>query len=201
MLSESQVECGAAPINRNRKFSPAGHAALQLTRAADYALRAIVYLAGLPPGVRLMLPDLARATQLPESFLSKILQSLCRAGFIESHRGHFGGFRILPAARTATMVDIIEVIEGPISLNSCTEPHAEGHCGPDCALHSVWLAAQAAVLRVLKARTIGELAAEQRTSLFRQNRISASRLPGMPTITLEEVRRPYSTSELRAGGG
>ena len=73
---------------------------LQLNRAADSAIRAMIHLAGFPENERLMLPELTRVTGAPESFLSKILQELCRRGMVISSRGQSGGFQILPLDET-----------------------------------------------------------------------------------------------------
>jgi len=86
---------------------------MQLTRAADYGIRVMIHMATLPAHERALLPALARATSAPQSFLSKVLQALCRAGFIVSRRGQAGGFEILPAGRKASVRSVIEAIEGP----------------------------------------------------------------------------------------
>ena len=69
---------------------------MQLTRAADYAVRVMVHLAAVAPGTRASRTELAGAVDCPEQFLSKVLQSLTRAGLVTSHRGNTGGFE-LPA--------------------------------------------------------------------------------------------------------
>src|SRR3974377_1545064 len=95
------------------------NSSMQLTRAADYAVRVMVQLAASPTEKRVLLPELAAATDAPESFLSKVLQALSRAGLIDSKRGHTGGFLISNRGRGASMLDVIEAIDGPISLNLC----------------------------------------------------------------------------------
>ena len=55
---------------------------MQLTRAADYAVRVMIHLAGLPPETRASRAELAEAAECPEQFLSKVLQSLTRAGLV-----------------------------------------------------------------------------------------------------------------------
>ncbi len=69
---------------------------MQLTRAADYAVRVMIHLASLPVGTVVSKTLLAKATEAPESFLSKILQMLARAGLIRAQRGVVGGFSLLP---------------------------------------------------------------------------------------------------------
>jgi len=131
---------------------------MQLTRAADYGVRVMIHLATLPAGERALLPRLASATGTPESFLSKVLQSLCRAKFIASRRGQAGGFEMLPAGREATMRAVIEAIDGPIRLNVCLMSGAS--CGRKlhCPAHPVWTSAQEAMMAVLDASSIAALA-------------------------------------------
>jgi Rrf2 family protein len=133
---------------------------MQLTRAADYAVRVMVHLATLPAHERALLPALAEATGAPESFLSKVLQALSRAKLITSRRGQSGGFEILPRGREASMREVIEAIDGPIFLNVCLI--SERACGREnwCPAHPVWAQAQQAMLDVLSKARISELASQ-----------------------------------------
>src|ERR1017187_11014032 len=58
---------------------------MQLTRAADYAVRVMIHLAGLPPGARVSRSELSVIAECPEQFLCKVLQNLTRAGLVISH--------------------------------------------------------------------------------------------------------------------
>ncbi len=133
---------------------------MQLTRAADYAVRVMIYLADRPEGERTMLPVLARATDTPMSFLSKVLQALGRGRLISSWRGKAGGFAILPAGRNASMLDVIEVIDGPICLNLCLVSGKSCDRKHHCPAHPVWVKAQRAMLDVLMSVSIAALAEE-----------------------------------------
>jgi Rrf2 family protein len=131
---------------------------MQLTRAADYAARVMIHLAGLPAGTRVSRDDLAQAAECPEQFLSKVLQGLTRAGLIVSHRGNTGGFELPSHRRSATMLDIVEAIEGPLHLNVClASAHA---CTRQswCPAHEVWEQTQAAMTRALNSASISDLA-------------------------------------------
>lgn len=131
---------------------------MQLTRAADYAVRVMIHLAGLPPGKRTSRDELAAAAECPEQFLSKVLQNLTRAGLVISHRGNTGGFELPPAHREASLLQVIEAIEGPLRLNLCLT--SEHGCTRQswCPAHGVWNQAQAAMAEVLRQSTIGSLA-------------------------------------------
>lgn len=139
---------------------------MQLTRAADYAVRVMVHLATLPAEQRAFLPDLADATSAPESFLSKVMQSLSRAELVTSRRGKAGGFAILPRGREATMREVIEAIDGPICLNVCLNGGKECERKSWCPAHPVWARAQRAMIDVLMSVTVTAM---------------ASRLPAAPT--------------------
>ena len=139
---------------------------MQLTRAADYAVRVMVHLAGLPPTARVSRGDLSIAADCPEQFLAKVLQSLTRAGLVVSHRGNTGGFELDEFHRSASILEIIEAIEGPIRLNLClTNDHACTRQGW-CPAHCVWGDAQDAMVAVLRAARIDTLA--RRAALSRQ---------------------------------
>lgn len=133
---------------------------MQLTRAADYGVRVMIHMATLPAHQRTRLPALARATGAPESFLSKVLQALCRAGFLASRRGQAGGFEMLPAGHQASVRTVIEAIEGPICLNLCLVHGASCSRKSTCPAHPVWVRAQGAMLGVLNTATVADLAIE-----------------------------------------
>jgi cytochrome b6-f complex iron-sulfur subunit len=71
---------------------------MQLTRAADYAVRVMIHLATLPAGTRISRDSLAAATEVPTHFLSKVLQQLSRARLIAVQRGTSGGFSLAVSA-------------------------------------------------------------------------------------------------------
>src|SRR5271157_5202764 len=130
---------------------------MQLTRAADYAVRVMIHLAGLPPGTRSSRGELAREAECPEQFLSKVLQSLTRAGLVISHRGNTGGFELREPHRGTSLLNVVQAIEGPVRLNLClTSDHA---CDRQerCPAHGVWAEAQEAMLGVLRSASINTL--------------------------------------------
>ncbi len=131
---------------------------MQLTRAADYATRVMVHLAGLPTETRASRSELAETAQCPEQFLSKVLQSLTKAGLVVSHRGNTGGFELPADKRNSSLLDIIEAVEGPVRLNICLVSDDSCPRQSWCPAHGVWIEAQEALLRVLRQTNISELA-------------------------------------------
>ena len=133
---------------------------MQLTRGADYGVRVMIQLALPDSDVRLSLPALAQATDAPESFLSKVLQSLARAGLISSRRGQAGGFRITQRGRESSMREVIEAVDGPICLNVCLVHGRSCARKGHCPAHPVWAQAQQAMLDVLSHATVAGLASQ-----------------------------------------
>jgi Rrf2 family protein len=136
------------------------NSSMQLTRAADYAVRVMIHMAALHTEGRVSLPELAAATDAPESFLSKVLQALSRAGLISSRRGQLGGFQISQGGREASMLKVIEAIDGPICLNVCLVSGKSCNRKTHCPAHPVWAQAQMAMLEVLSRAKVAELAFE-----------------------------------------
>jgi Rrf2 family protein len=130
---------------------------MQLTRAADYAVRVMIHLASLPSGTRLPLNMLAQAVNVPESFLSKVLQSLTRAGLVASRRGTDGGFTLAAGTNTASMLDVIQAIDGPIQLNVCLAHDGSCARSGNCPAHPVWLRAQEALVKVLAEARLSDM--------------------------------------------
>lgn len=118
----------------------------------------MIHLAGLPLGSRPNRAELAAAAECPEQFLSKVLQNLTRAGLVTSHRGNTGGFELPRSRRTASVLEVVEAVEGPIHLNLCLTSDRACERQSWCPAHSVWAEAQDAMAEVLRKATIGDLA-------------------------------------------
>ena len=138
---------------------------MQITRAAEYAIRGVLYLCQQPEGSICLLSEISERQKIPPSFLSKIFQSLSRAGIVSSSRGTGGGFMLVKDPHDITLLDVIEAIEGQISLNMCLSNGQMCEQRPTCAVHSVWREAQNHLLELLKNKTFAELAEENQKLL------------------------------------
>jgi Rrf2 family protein len=101
---------------------------MQITRQADYALRAVIYLSRLAPEQRAATSQIAAEQQIPPSFLAKIVSQLSVAGLLQTSRGARGGVSLAKNPAEITLLDVVEAIDGPILLNECVA------CGGVCAL-------------------------------------------------------------------
>lgn len=109
-----------------------------ITRATEYAIRAVLYMAKQPRGEIVYKRDICRSQEVTPAFLTKILQPLIKSGIVGSQRGVGGGFYLLKHPAEITLYDIVSAEEGPLYLNQClTEP---GACHRDlfCPVHGAW---------------------------------------------------------------
>ena len=92
---------------------------MRLTRAAEYAVRCMVYLAQQGKGILAARQKIASHADIPAHFLAKIAQDLARAGFIEIRQGARGGFILLKDPESITLLEVVETMIGEIYLNDC----------------------------------------------------------------------------------
>ena len=129
-----------------------------VTRSADYAVRVVVHLASFPPGTRLQLYDVAEVTSVPRHYLAKVVRRLIRAGLVESRRGTGGGVSLAVAPERLSMLDVIEIMDGPIQLNLCVTPGMTCDRRGWCSSHLVWIQARDLLVNVLRQASVAEMA-------------------------------------------
>jgi Rrf2 family protein len=97
-----------------------------------------------------MADDLAAVTSVSKPFLAKILQKLTKAGIVRSFRGVKGGFRLTRRPKDITLLDVIEAIEGAISMNKCVVDQRFCELHETCTVHPVWVGIRTSVEELLK---------------------------------------------------
>jgi Rrf2 family protein len=118
----------------------------------------MIYLASLPPRVKAQRAAIARAADVPASFLSKLMQRLVSAGLVASSRGSGGGFELAVPRRKVTLLDILEALEGETRLNLCLADGPSCNRKSWCPAHVVWQEAQEALTGVLRRASLDKLA-------------------------------------------
>ena len=92
---------------------------MRITVECDYALRIILYLAGLKEGCKADSATIAEVQKIPQRFNIKIMRKLTMAGIIKSYKGVKGGYALAKPPAEITLLDVVEVIDGDINLNKC----------------------------------------------------------------------------------
>lgn len=135
---------------------------MQITKQADYALRAVLYLAQAEPNSRIATGKIAQAQHIPSSFLAKIISQLSIAGLLQTSRGAHGGVTLARDPDEISLLEVVEAIDGPIHINQCTGD--EGYClhEDDCPMAPIWHDAQRELVERLRNTYFGPLARQKK---------------------------------------
>lgn len=128
---------------------------MQITRQADYAMRAVMYLAKLGPDRKAATSQIAQEQQIPPSFLAKIVSQLSVAGLLQTSRGARGGVSLARPPEEISFLEVVEAIDGPILINECVIDSGSCTFGETCALRPVFCEAQAELVARLENTTFG----------------------------------------------
>jgi Rrf2 family protein len=134
---------------------------MQVTRAGEYAVIGLLYLAKQPTGRTVMIDEISEKEHIPRSFIAKIFQSLAKGGFVLSHRGAKGGFSLAKPAHEINLLQIFTCIENAFALQKCVTLDPECVVSHDrlqsCALCGVFAEAQGRVNEVFARTTLQSL--------------------------------------------
>lgn len=134
---------------------------MQLTRQADYAIRALLHLSAVEPGNVVQTREIASSEGIPEKYLPTIMRTLARAGLVRTLRGNQGGVLLARGPEDINLLEVIEAIEEPIMLNRCLRE--EGECSREsfCPVHPVWDRIQQTLIDRLESTSFADLASEK----------------------------------------
>jgi Rrf2 family protein len=132
---------------------------MHVTAKADYAVRAVVELAGSSQGSPRKVDDVAKAQGIPVSFLENILTQLRSSGIVRSQRGPEGGYWLAQPAEELNLANVIRAVEGPLVGVRGQRPEEIEYVGSAESLQQVWIALRASLRKVLEHVTVADVAA------------------------------------------
>jgi Rrf2 family protein len=134
---------------------------MQVTRAGEYAIIGLLYLAKQPAERMVMIDEISEAERVPKSFLAKIFQSLAKSGFVKSYRGAGGGFSLAKPPGEITLLQVLHCVEGVFALQKCVTDDPECVVSTtrmsNCTLCTVFTEAQNRVNEVFARTTLANL--------------------------------------------
>lgn len=134
---------------------------MQVTREGDYGIRSVLYLARQPFKKVSFVNEISEEYKIPRSFLAKILQKLVKAKIVRSYRGVKGGFSLARQARDICVLDVLEAIEGKLSVNLCVLDKKKCVFSKNCPTHHLWVNVQSKINDTLKRANFEELARQK----------------------------------------
>jgi Rrf2 family protein len=132
---------------------------MHVTAKADYAVRAVVELAGSSQESPRKVDQVAQAQKIPVSFLENILTQLRSSGVVRSQRGPEGGYWLARPATEISLADVIRAVEGPLVGIRGQRPEEIEYVGSAESLQQVWIAVRANLRNVLEHVTVADVAA------------------------------------------
>ena len=126
-----------------------------ISQTAEYALRAVVFLAR-NNNTFFSTEQISKRTQVPAAYLSKVLQPLARQGVVQAQRGPSGGYSLTRAPEEITLLEIIKIVD-PIKRIERCPLGLDAHGLELCPLHTELDAAVASVETAFRRTTIAQL--------------------------------------------
>jgi Rrf2 family protein len=130
---------------------------MQITRQADYAIRAVLYHSRLGTNQRAATSTEAQEQRNPPSYLAKIISQLSIAGLLHTSRGARGGVSLARDPKDISLLDVVEAIDGPINLNECVGDQAACDFTEECPMHPIWMEAQSTLVTKLRVTKFDQL--------------------------------------------
>ena len=133
---------------------------LRLSKKADYGLIAMRHLALLPVTTASSAREIAEQYDIPVELLAKVLQRLSRQGLLVSHQGTRGGYRLARSAKEISVADVIQAIDGPVTVTACSEDSPDCDQYEKCSVRDPLWRIKGRIVAALSACTIFEMATD-----------------------------------------
>jgi Rrf2 family protein len=133
---------------------------LRLSKKADYALLAMRHLAAHSDREAVSARELAESYDIPGELLAKVLQKLVRAHLLDSHQGIRGGYGLARPAATMTVADVIQAVDGPLTVTACSEVDHSCDQYSKCNIRDPLWRIKDRIVSALAATSVAELAAD-----------------------------------------
>lgn len=130
---------------------------MRVSAKSDYALRALIEIAGQSSAATISAEEIGRLQDIPRGFLQGILADLRRVGIVVSQRGQAGGWRLARDTHDVSVADVIRAVDGPLVSVYGMRPEAVAYNESARALQHVWIAARSSLREVLETVTIADL--------------------------------------------
>lgn len=110
---------------------------VDITRRSDYACRILraAYYAG---GTHISVNDIAKEEDIPYAFARSIQHDLVKKGLVKAARGAHGGLILNCDPAEVTLLEVLEAVQGPVSIAVCAADPEFCAKSPECDYHQVW---------------------------------------------------------------
>ncbi len=136
---------------------------LRISKLTDYGTVVLAQLADLDDRPT-SASDVAAATGVALPTVSKLLKALGKAGLVSSTRGSHGGYKLARNATKISAADVIDALEGPVSITECSSNHSLCDFESNCAVGGAWQRINVAIRKALTDVSLADLLQSNRPS-------------------------------------
>ena len=129
---------------------------LRITRLTDYGFMLLAQMCRRDD-ILFNSKDLSEQLAIPLPTVSKVLKLLVQGSLLESHQGSQGGYRLARSADQISAAEIIEVLEGPVSMTACCITDG---CDRNCSVSNSWQKVNAVIVDKLQSVSLAEMVAD-----------------------------------------
>jgi Rrf2 family protein len=133
---------------------------LRLSKKADYALMAMKHLAMRSDAASASAREIAEQYDIPIELMAKVLQRLARRGLLTSHQGTRGGYRLSRPSTNISVADIIQAIDGPVTVTACSTDDEKCDQYAKCSVRDPLWRIKDRILSALATCSLQEVAAD-----------------------------------------
>ncbi|AFH48808.1 Putative transcriptional regulator [Ignavibacterium album JCM 16511] len=127
-----------------------------ISREQDYALRMTAFLAGLPNGEFISIPELAEKLFISKKFASRIIHKLKKSNITDSVQGRYGGVFIKADPEKLSIFDVLNTIGFKVKFNDCLKENFACELMLGCKFHSFWMNQEFLLIEKLKKQKISD---------------------------------------------
>jgi len=156
---------------------------LRLSKKSDYALISMKHLAmRTDGGASSSAREIAEAYDIPLELLAKVLQRLVRARLLVSVQGTRGGYRLGRAATLITVADVIQAVDGPVTVTACSPDDHACDQYTKCSIRDPLWKIKARILASLTTVSLAEMAADTEVAEMAAVGPTVSRMVFVPPV-------------------
>ena len=130
---------------------------MKISTKGRYGLRILIDLATHAPEKPRMLKDIAQSQQISEKYISRLVIDLRRAKLVRSVRGVNGGFHLAKLPEQITLLEVLETMEGPISVVDCVRSPEKCKRQMLCPAHTIWAELNDGICELMSKITLDDI--------------------------------------------
>lgn len=130
---------------------------MKISTKGRYGVRILLDLALHEGNAPRLIRDISESQQISEKYISRLIIALRRANMVRSIRGAKGGFRLARNPAELTLLDIVEVMEGPVAIVDCVRFPEKCSRNDQCATREVWDALNSEIREAMRKVTLSDI--------------------------------------------